>query len=94
MFSPDDIVKSNTAFSNLAGYIAVYHLVVHEFTSRFPTGQTSVPLGSFFRFQVLLIASLASLSVRYLPLVDKEGRPVSIVTSRDLIDFLSARIES
>jgi len=32
--------------------------------------------------------------LRYLPLVDEEGRPVSIVTSRDLIDFLSARIES
>ena len=32
--------------------------------------------------------------LRYLPLVDEDGRPVSIVTSRDLIDFLSARIES
>jgi CBS domain-containing protein len=32
--------------------------------------------------------------LRYLPLVDDEGRPVSIVTSRDLIDFLSARVES
>jgi len=31
--------------------------------------------------------------LRYLPLVDDEGRPVSIVTSRDLIDFLSARFE-
>ena len=30
--------------------------------------------------------------LRYLPLVDDEGRPVSIVTSRDLIDFLSARV--
>ena len=32
--------------------------------------------------------------LRYLPLVDDEARPVSIVTSRDLIDFLSARLES
>jgi CBS domain-containing protein len=32
--------------------------------------------------------------LRYLPLVDEEGCPVSIVTSRDLIDFLSARVES
>ncbi len=32
--------------------------------------------------------------LRYLPLVDDEERPVSIVTSRDLIDFLSARLES
>ena len=32
--------------------------------------------------------------LRYLPLVDDEGRPVSIVTSRDMIDFLSARVES
>jgi CBS domain-containing protein len=32
--------------------------------------------------------------LRYLPLTDEEGRPVSIVTSRDLIDFLSARVES
>ena len=32
--------------------------------------------------------------LRYLPLVDDEERPVSIVTSRDLIDFLSARFES
>jgi len=31
--------------------------------------------------------------LRYLPLVDDEGRPVSIVTSRDLIDFLAARVE-
>ncbi len=31
--------------------------------------------------------------LRYLPLVDDEERPVSIVTSRDLIDFLSARFE-
>jgi len=32
--------------------------------------------------------------LRYLPLVNEEGRPVSIVTSRDLIDFLSSRVES
>ena len=32
--------------------------------------------------------------LRYLPLIDDEERPVSIVTSRDLIDFLSARFES
>jgi 2-oxoglutarate ferredoxin oxidoreductase subunit beta len=31
--------------------------------------------------------------LRYLPLVDDEGRPVSIVTSRDLIDFLSDRVD-
>jgi len=31
--------------------------------------------------------------LRYLPLVDDEERPVAIVTSRDLIDFLSARVE-
>ena len=40
-------------------------------------------------FQRMMVSDL-----RYLPLVDDEGRPVSIVTSRDLIDFLSARVES
>lgn len=32
--------------------------------------------------------------LRYLPLVDDEGRSISIETSRDLINFLSACIES
>ncbi len=31
--------------------------------------------------------------LRYLPLVDEDGRPVSILAARDLIDFLSARME-
>ena len=31
--------------------------------------------------------------LRYLPLVDEDGRPVSILAARDLIDFLSSRIE-
>jgi 2-oxoglutarate ferredoxin oxidoreductase subunit beta len=29
----------------------------------------------------------------YLPILDEEGRPVSILAARDLVDFLSARIE-
>ncbi len=40
-----------------------------------------------------VIHRLTVSELRYLPILDKEGRPVSIFAARDLVDFLSARIE-
>ena len=40
-----------------------------------------------------VIHRLTVSDLRYLPILDEEGRPVSIVSARDLVDFLSARVE-
>jgi CBS domain-containing protein len=40
-----------------------------------------------------VIHRLTVSELRYLPVLDNEGRPASIVAARDLVDFLSARIE-
>jgi CBS domain-containing protein len=40
-----------------------------------------------------VIHRLTVSDLRYLPILDDAGRPVSIVAARDLIDSLSARIE-
>jgi CBS domain-containing protein len=40
-----------------------------------------------------VIHRLTVSDLRYLPILDKEGRPISILAARDLVDFLSARIE-
>jgi CBS domain-containing protein len=41
-----------------------------------------------------VIHRLSVSGLRYLPILDEEGRPVSILSARDLVDFLSARIEN
>ena len=41
-----------------------------------------------------VIHRLTVSDLRYLPILDQEGRPVSILAARDLVDFLSARIEN
>ena len=41
-----------------------------------------------------VIHRLTVSDLRYLPILDKEGHPVSILAARDLVDFLSARIEN
>ena len=41
-----------------------------------------------------VIHRLTVSDLRYLPILSEEGRPVSILAARDLVDFLSARIES
>ena len=40
-----------------------------------------------------IIHRLTVSDLRYLPILDEEGHPVSILAARDLVDFLSARIE-
>jgi CBS domain-containing protein len=40
-----------------------------------------------------VIHRLTVSDLRYLPILDEEGHPVSILAARDLVDFLSARIE-
>jgi CBS domain-containing protein len=40
-----------------------------------------------------VIHRLTVSDLRYLPILDEKGHPVSILAARDLIDFLSARIE-
>jgi CBS domain-containing protein len=40
-----------------------------------------------------VIHRLTVSDLRYLPVLDEEGRPASILAARDLVDFLSARIE-
>ena len=40
-----------------------------------------------------VIQRLTVSDLRYLPILDGTGRPVSILAARDLVDFLSARIE-
>jgi CBS domain-containing protein len=40
-----------------------------------------------------VIHRLTVSDLRYLPILDEEGRPVSIFAARDLVDFLSARFE-
>ena len=40
-----------------------------------------------------VIHRLTVSGLRYLPILDEEGHPVSILAARDLVDFLSARIE-
>jgi 2-oxoglutarate ferredoxin oxidoreductase subunit beta len=41
-----------------------------------------------------VIHRLTVSDLRYLPVLDEEGRPASILAARDLVDFLSARIEN
>ena len=40
-----------------------------------------------------IIHRLTVSDLRYVPILDEEGRPVSILAARDLVDYLSARIE-
>ena len=41
-----------------------------------------------------VIHRLTVSDLRYLPILDDAGRPVSIVAARDIVDFLSARVEA
>ncbi|RLE22024.1 MAG: hypothetical protein DRJ65_14750 [Acidobacteria bacterium] len=62
--------------------------LVGELMTRNP--ETIEPASSLAQvFHRMMVSDL-----RYLPLIDEEGRPVSIVTSRDVIDFVSVRIEA
>ena len=51
--------------------------------------ETTTPSGSLAE----VIHRLTVSDLRYLPILSEVGRPVSILAARDLVDFLSARIE-
>jgi len=60
---------------------------VSELMTRNP--ETTTPTSNLAE----VIHRLTVSDLRYLPILDEEGRPVSILAAQDLVDFLSARIE-
>ena len=63
--------------------VAPLHVAVHEIASRdLVTIAPDKSVGE-------TIATMAEKWIRHLPIVDEEGRPVAIVTSRDIVDYLS-----
>ena len=61
---------------------------VQEFMTALPeTSKPYHPLG--YAIQRMIVADL-----RYLPLVDETGRPTGIASSRDIIDYIAAKLST
>jgi len=81
------ILTERDLLQKVAGFgLELDQCTVQDFMTALPeTGRADHPLG--FAMQSMIVCDL-----RYLPLVDENDRPVGIASSRDIIDYIAAKL--